>query len=136
MIQICVDCKKEFDDPVPAHGGSRKKRCEECQKIHRKELQAAAWQRHKAALIRKARAETKERKDAAHAAPEAPAVPRVPASKKKGRPHFPAKAAPTPMPKGKNDHLSIEEVARMADAEGMSYGKYVALKLNRVRSKL
>lgn len=138
MKQICVDCKKEFDDFAPAHGGQRKQRCPACQKIHTKQLQAAARERNKAAKIAKAKAEAAERKSRKETLQKAVSAASTPApvSEKKGKPHFPAKATAAPMPKSKNNHLSIEEVSRLADAAGMSYGQYVALKLNRIGGTL
>lgn len=137
MIQVCIDCKKEFEDPAPVHGGCRKQRCEACRKLHAKQLAEAARERHKAAIIARAKAEAKERKAeeagtldaAANAEPEFMSAA---ASQKLGKPHFRApKNSGTP--KGKCDHLSVEEVSKLADAAGMSYGMYVALKLNRVK---
>jgi len=132
MVQICVDCKKEFDDLAPPHGGSRKQRCAACQKIHTRQLQAAARERNRAARIAKAKAEVAEKKAEQAAAPAPPTAQHVPAPEKKGIPHF--RERQEPIPKGINDHLSIEEVVKLAEAEDMSYGKYVALKLNRIRS--
>lgn len=139
MIQVCVDCKKEFEDPAPVHGGQRKQRCEACRKLHARQLDAAARERHKAAIIARAKEAERERRAEKADALEAPAENVEPefmsaaASEKMGKPHF-RDPKPKDEQKKPNNYPSVREVSKLADEAGMSYGQYVALKLNRIRS--